>query len=207
MDSIRQTSLLFLNRGKIARRGRYATLGIVALIHFVLFWLLATAIPSETAGSGKAGGSTELEIRLISPNLASSGIPAPPTDWDFLAPEDVVVPEPEINIVPELQDPNAVHVTIMRQKLPPRLDPTHINEKPELPHTLGMVGALSLELRILVLPDGSVGDAQVARSTGEPDIDRIAIETVKGSWRYIPATINGKPIEAWTMVIVRFAAI
>jgi hypothetical protein len=27
------------------------------------------------------------------------------------------------------------------------------------------------------------------------------------SWRYLPASINGKPIEAWTTVIVRFAAI
>ena len=158
-------------------------------------------------GSHTAGQSAELEVRLISPNLASRGMPAPPTDWDFLMPEAVVVPEPEIDIVPERQDPNGVSVTVMQQKTPPRLDPTHMNEMPELPHTLGAVGALVLRLRILVLPDGSVGDAQIARSTGVSEIDRIAMETVRNSWRYLPAAINGKPIEAWTTVIVRFAAI
>jgi len=76
-----------------------------------------------------------------------------------------------------------------------------------LPHTLGMVGALALELHILVLPDGSVGDAEVIKSTGEPEIDRLAIGTVTNSWSYLAASIGGRPIEAWTIVIVRFAAI
>lgn len=30
---------------------------------------------------------------------------------------------------------------------------------------------------------------------------------VMNSWRYLPASVNGKPIETWTTVIVRFAAI
>jgi TonB family protein len=95
----------------------------------------------------------------------------------------------------------------MKEKVPPRLDPRHINEQPELRRRMGAVGALSLELRILVQPDGSVSDAEVARSTGTADIDRIAITVVKNSWRYLPAPINGKPIEFWTTVIVRFTAI
>jgi protein TonB len=83
-----------------------------------------------------------------------------------------------------------------------------VNARPELPARLGsFVTALSLELRILVLPDGSVGDAQIVRSCGQEEIDRLAIETVKNSWHYLPASINGKPVEAWTSVIVRFSAI
>ncbi|HEX4077320.1 MAG TPA: energy transducer TonB [Rhizomicrobium sp.] len=76
---------------------------------------------------------------------------------------------------------------------------------PELPHTLGSyIMAVSLELRILVLPDGSVRDARIVRSTGQGEIDRIAIQTVEDSWRYLPASINGKAIGAWTTIIVRF---
>jgi protein TonB len=103
---------------------------------------------------------------------------------------------------------NGIAAVGIAEKLAPRLDPRHINARPELPHTLGSyVMALSLELRILVLPDGSVGDAQIVRSTGQGEIDQIAIETVKASWHYLPASINGKPIEAWTTAMVRFAPI
>ncbi|HEX4158030.1 MAG TPA: TonB family protein [Rhizomicrobium sp.] len=146
-------------------------------------------------------------MRLISPNLVSRGIPAPPTDWDFLTPDELPVPEPVIDIMPEQQAPGNDGAAVIRERLPPRIDPTHANERPELPRTVAMIGALVLELRVLVLPDGSVGDARVIKSTGEPEYDRIAIETVKGSWRHIPATAGGKPIEAWTTIMVRFTAI
>jgi TonB family protein len=96
----------------------------------------------------------------------------------------------------------------MGQRLAPTLDPAHTNERPELPGTLGsIIASLSLRLRILVLPDGSVLDAVIQKSTGEAEFDKLAIDWVKDNWRYLPATVNGRPIEAWTTVIVRFAAI
>lgn len=74
--------------------------------------------------------------------------------------------------------------------------------------TFGSVlASLTLRLRLLVLPDGSVFDAKVEKSTGEAEIDQIAIGWIRGNWRYLPATVNGRPITAWTTVIVRFAAI
>lgn len=114
---------------------------------------------------------------------------------------------PAIDVTPDQEAGEGIVASGIIQKLAPRLDPAHVNALPELPRTLGSVAALSLKLRILVLPDGSVGDAQVVRSTGQRDIDRLAIETVKNSWRYLPASVNGKPIEAWTTVIVRFAPV
>jgi len=194
-------------RASSSRWKRYAAVALVLVIHFGVFWIATTAMRFGVPGAGKAGNSSELEVHLISPNLVSRGIPAPPTDWDFLAPTDVPIAEPEIDIIPEQQASGDVGVTSTRLKLPPRFDPTHVNDKPELPRSVAMIGALSVELEILVLPDGTVGDAKVVKSTGQPDIDRIAIETVEGSWRYIPATVGGKPVEAWTTIIVRFAAI
>ena len=110
-------------------------------------------------------------------------------------------------MTPDQEAGEGIVAGAITQKLAPRLDPSHVNALPELPRTLGSVAALTLKLRILVLPDGSVGDAQVVRSTGQREIDQLAIETVKNSWRYLPATVNGKPIEAWTTVIVRFAPV
>ena len=168
---------------------------------------MATAMRIGIPGHAIVDRSTELEVHLISPNLVSRGMPAPPTDWNFLAPPDVPVPEPVIDILPEQHAPGNDSAAVTREKLPPRFDPTHVNERPQLPRSVAMIGALVLELNVLVLPDGSVGDARVIKSTGNPDIDRVAIQTVMDSWRYIPATIGGKPVEAWTAVIVRFAPI
>jgi len=189
------------------RSKRYAAIILVLTIHFAVFWIATTAMRFGVSGPRSTGRSTVLEVHLISPNLISRGVPAPSTDWDFLAPQDVPITEPEIDIVPEQQSSGKVGPTITRQKLPPRFDPTHANEKPQLPRSVAMIGALVLELSILVLPDGTVGDARVVKSTGQPEIDRIGIETVEGSWRYIPATVSGKPVESWTTVMVRFAAI
>jgi len=186
------------------RSPRYVALIGVAAVHLAVLWILAAGMRFQT----QSIRITEIQLDFITPNLASSGIPPAPTDWDFESPEDVVVPQPQITITPDQEAGEGIVATGIEQKLAPRLDPTHVNQRPELPASLGsFVTALALELRILVLPDGSVGDAQVARSTGQGEIDRIAIETVKGSWRYLPGSINGKPIEAWMTVIVRFTPI
>jgi len=181
-----------------------AAITLIALIHLAVFWMMAAAMRGGAPSTSRSG---EMEVQLLSLNLGPKQAVAPPLDRSFLTPENVVVPEPEITIAPQQPGSEGADAIASWPKLPPRLDPGHINERPELPHTLGMVGALALELRILVLPDGSVGDAEVIKSTGEPEIDRLAIETVKNSWRYLPASIGGRPIEAWTTVIVRFAAI
>lgn len=186
------------------RRPRSAALVGVAAIHFAVLWMLASGMQFHI----QPGRVTEIQLDYLSPNLGARPKPLPPLDWDFEAPENVVVPEPQITIAPDQEAGEGIVASGIMQKLAPRLDPAHVNQKPELPATLGsFVTALTLELRVLVMPDGSVGDAQVLRSTGEREIDRIAIETVKDSWRYLPASINGKPIEAWTTVIVRFAII
>jgi len=180
---------------------RSAAIGIAIVLHSVILWLLAFVIrPSLTSQLPH-----ELQVAVVATNIGVKEAPAPPVDWKFETPETPLIPVPDITIVPDQGDGGIVADTITRQ-LGPRLDPGHVNQRPELPHTLGdLVKALSLELRILVQPDGSVGQAQVIRSTGTSDIDRLAIEWVQNTWHYLPASVNDKPIAAWTTVIVRFA--
>ena len=58
-------------------------------------------------------------------------------------------------------------------------------------------------LRILVLADGSVARAEIARSSGQNGLDQAAVMAV-WSWQFAPATRDGTPIDAWVLVPVRF---
>ena len=101
---------------------------------------------------------------------------------------------------------NAAQHAIMPLKpnSPPVLDPTlgsHAVTYPPIAVKLGQEGTVTLKLKIM--PDGSVGDASVAKSSGFPQLDASALVSV-GYWRYHPAARNGKPVEAAYMVRVRF---
>ena len=49
-------------------------------------------------------------------------------------------------------------------------------------------------LRVLVKSDGTAGNVELKSSSGYPRLDQSAIQAVK-TWRYIPATRDGKPID------------
>jgi TonB family protein len=92
------------------------------------------------------------------------------------------------------------------QVVPPRLDSRHVNTLPDLPYGLnGKVGAAVIMLRLLISPDGDVEDAKILKSSNVADLDRITLDFVKKNWRYLPPSMGGKPIEAWTTAFVRFA--
>jgi TonB family protein len=173
----------------------------VIIIHLFVLWFVS----AHLRWASPRYINHPLQVMMLSPNLGPREAPAPPLDWDFKYPEAVIVPPPEITIDPDVA--GQIVGTPIIQKLPPRIDPSHVNERPELPSRMGFVSALSLALRLHILPDGSVADAQILRSTGDAGIDRLAVETVKGQWHYLPASVNGKPIESWMTVIVRFSAI
>lgn len=185
-------------------RPRYLALGCVVALHVALFWTLsAILLPVALVETER-----ELQVTVFYPRIASAQPPAPPLGWMFQMPEVVLVPEPEIVLTPEARSSGGIAAGIMSARLVSSLDPSHVNERPQLPATLGsMIAALTLRLRLLVLPDGSVFDAKVEKSTGEAEIDQLAIGWIRAEWRYLPAMVNGRPITAWTTVIVRFAAI
>jgi TonB family protein len=51
-------------------------------------------------------------------------------------------------------------------------------------------------LRVLVRRDGSVGDAQIALSSGSTRLDRSAQDVIR-DWRYLPATVNSASVDTW----------
>jgi protein TonB len=59
-------------------------------------------------------------------------------------------------------------------------------------------------LSVLVRADGSVAEAEVKHSSGSPLLDDSALRTVKESWRFLPARLDGVPVESWVEVPIRF---
>ena len=62
----------------------------------------------------------------------------------------------------------------------------------------------TIEIEVYVLPNGRVGDARVAKSTGFAELDLAAIAEAKRNWRLLPATRDGTPIAQWHRLRVTF---
>lgn len=73
--------------------------------------------------------------------------------------------------------------------------------EPPMSRRLGEQG--TVRLRVLVRADGTAGDVQVAVSSGHPMLDEAAKSAVR-TWRFNPATRNGKPIDKAFQVPITF---
>jgi len=84
-------------------------------------------------------------------------------------------------------------------------DSRHPLTQPRYPSAdtrLGNQGNVDVE--VYVLPNGRVGDARVARSSGFERLDQSAIDEAKRNWRLSPATRDGVPFPQWYKVRVTF---
>lgn len=88
---------------------------------------------------------------------------------------------------------------------PPRTDASHLNnpapQYPALSRRLGEQGRVMLD--VYILPDGSVGEIKLNRTSGFPRLDNAALQAVK-SWKYVPAKRGDKPIPYWYVQPVSF---
>ena len=82
---------------------------------------------------------------------------------------------------------------------PARVDMTqpHPQDYPDAAQVNGEQGAVVLS--VYVRPNGRVARYQIAQSSGFPDLDTAAVESVL-NWRFVPATRDGGPISDWTRV-------
>jgi protein TonB len=64
----------------------------------------------------------------------------------------------------------------------------------------------TVTLHVLVAIDGSVERIEIADSSGYDDLDQSALDTVRERWRFVPAKrSDGRPVESWVLVPIRFA--
>jgi protein TonB len=67
---------------------------------------------------------------------------------------------------------------------------------------MGMQGVVVL--RVHVRADGSVAEAELAQSSGSQLLDDSALKTVREQWRFLPARLDGEPVESYVEVPIRF---
>ncbi len=78
------------------------------------------------------------------------------------------------------------------------------NRKPPYPALSRRYGDQgTVMLRVLVKADGTAGEVQVKSSSGFPLLDESAKTTVQ-TWRFNPATSDGKPVDEWFLVPIPF---
>jgi protein TonB len=73
---------------------------------------------------------------------------------------------------------------------------------PTLARRLGVEGKVTL--RLTVMPDGHVGQADIVTSSGRRDLDQAAQAWIVGHWTYSPAIRGGVPAASQVMAAVEF---
>ena len=80
-----------------------------------------------------------------------------------------------------------------------------VNPKPPYPLVARRLGAQGVVvLRVQVCEDGRVAAVELARSSGFALLDESASRTVRQSWRFVPARLNGAPVASWVEVPIQF---
>lgn len=196
----------------ISRRGLVFI--VIVAVHVGFFWALNSGLSHKIVT--KVFGPLVTDI--IEETVEKEEEPPPPPPKIEQPPP--YVPPPEVAIEMPTEAPPATAITATTQTRPaapppvaapkpaavkPRIDPKRPPSQPEYPPTsrrLGEAGTVTLE--ILVLETGRIGDAKVAKSSGFPRLDEAAVREVKRTWKLVPGTENGKPVQMWHQINVTF---
>lgn len=87
----------------------------------------------------------------------------------------------------------------------PRFDANYLdNPKPSYPGLSKRNGEQgTVQLRVFVNADGSVGKLELKRSSGHPRLDQSAMSAVQ-AWRFVPARQGSQAVAAWVVVPIHF---
>ena len=115
-----------------------------------------------------------------------------------------VPPPPEPAPAPKAAPPPAPPAPSARTDVSISASYSASNAKPAYPTMSKRMGEQgTVVLRVLVKSDGSAGNVEVKSSSGFPRLDQSAVEAVK-SWRFNPATLDGKAVDEWYQVPIPF---
>jgi periplasmic protein TonB len=160
-----------------------------------------------------------IETRMIEEAPDTDEPPPPPPPKIETPPPFVPPPEVSIELPAETTQSTAIQtVTNVRPTAPPppvaqptvprtapRSDTRRPLSQPEYPPSSRRAGeAGTVILEVYVLETGRVGEARVKQSSGFPRLDEAAVREVKRSWRLVPGTENGKPVQMWGQFAVTF---
>jgi protein TonB len=202
-------SSLFTRRGLV--------LAIIIALHVGMFWLLNSGLSHQIIDVVLG----PMETKMIEEAPKQDEPPPPPPPKIETPPPFVPPPEIDIAIAPDAPPTNAIQQTTTERptapppiaapapapvpRTAPKSDSRRPLTQPEYPPSSRRAGeAGTVILEVLVLENGRVGDARVKQSSGFPRLDEAAVREVKRSWRLVPGTENGKPVQMWGQFAVTF---
>jgi periplasmic protein TonB len=194
---------------------RAISIGVVALIHVVAIYALATGLASQLVQKGLEEIKAEV-VQEKPPDMPKTPPPPPP---QLQKPPPPFVPPPDINLQTETTAPTITQVTTAITPPPPPAPPKAA-QPPAItaPVSIGrahecgsrfyppLAQRLSHEgvtvIGFTVQPDGSVTNVHVLESSGHDELDQAAIPCAS-TWRYKPSMQNGQPVAApWQTRVV-----
>lgn len=183
---------------------RYAGIFLAVLLNGVLVWALASGLAIKlTKYVPPVLQAKVIDEQQVQPKQVE---PPPMPKMEKVIPTEQT-PPPIIQIAP---DQNAQTITVQPQQQLQQPDSaasglTNTHTTPPYPpvaRRLDQQGTVVLS--ITVAADGSVSAAQVATSSGVPELDQAALDWVKSHWRYKPAMQGGVAVPSTTQAAVKF---
>jgi len=196
---------------------------LVAIIHVLFFWVLATGLGAKLVETVVG----PVETKIIDEKLDKEKEPPPPPPQIDQPPPYVPPPEVAIDVAVDTSNTTAISNATSERPVaapPPAPAPVakpvehevvrtlpstqgkgaHITQ-PEYPPASRRAGeAGSVTLEVFVKEDGRAGDVKVAKSSGFPKLDEAAVNEIKRNWRFVPGKEDGKPVSMWHTFVVTF---
>ena len=86
-----------------------------------------------------------------------------------------------------------------------RTDPKYPLTQPAYPAQSRRMGEQGrVELLVYILPNGKIGEARIAHSSGYQRLDDAAVKEALKNWRLLPNEVNGTPIGSWATLAITF---
>lgn len=188
----------FLQRVPMQRVGSIAA---VAGLHLIVLLILFRGF-AESKWKPPGIAATLIILPLAHVPLTEPHVPK------FVVPQQDTITVPQIDVAVDDKPVQPMASGTSLLLLPPRPDPTHFNVSPSLPQQFKALASKALvELRVMVEPDGAISDAEVTQSTGNGNLDALAVDYVKEHWRFRPALLGSAPTRDWVTVICQFTAV
>lgn len=153
----------------------------------------------DANGTGKAG---QLPTPLVTKTTGSTP-PKVDSTPAVTAPTPKPTPEPITKPVPEKPAQPAPEVKAPRVPVLTEVAAT-FNPSPTIPDDLRAEALhTTVSAQFIVSAAGVPEAVQIVRSSGNDELDRLALETAK-KWRFKPATRDGQPIESKVILHIEF---
>lgn len=177
----------------VASPRRFISIGLVAALHVVVIWALATGLAARVI----AKLPTELKAEVVQQKPPEQEKTPPPPPPDLAKPPPPFVPPPDFTIqstgpttaISQVQSKRPV-AAITRPTTRGRPHSCY-SGYPPISKRLGEQGVVTVKFTVGV--NGDVSNVSVAKSSGYSRLDQAAVRCAQ-RWEYHPATQGGRPI-------------